>query len=224
MRLWTLCACVSVLVLPGALAAGLAPESIQAAADAILRDNPEDFRALYNRGWARYKLGKYADVGRDFRQALAKAPEPARPDTLYNLGNALFMQQDLAGAARIRREALRLVPDDAGLQYNYTVARRMLDQQKKDKQDKKDDKNKDKDKKDSDKKDGKQDDKQKPEQDKDRQDKQNQADRDKQRRTPEGQMKKEDALRLLQALDEQERRNTPREKAEIGGVRQEKDW
>lgn len=74
-------------------------------------------------GAAAWKLREPARAARHFRQALLLARTAhARDDALYNLGNALFAQQQWLAAAQAWRAVLRSRPDDAKAQANLVHA------------------------------------------------------------------------------------------------------
>ncbi len=98
--------------------------SFEAAASA----RPQDQRLRFNLADGLYKNGKYDEAAAIF-QAIGHSDSPLAGAARYNLGNALFMKQDYAGAVRAFREALELLPDDPDTRRNLELALRALEEQ-----------------------------------------------------------------------------------------------
>ncbi|HOG65724.1 MAG TPA: tetratricopeptide repeat protein [Spirochaetota bacterium] len=188
-------------------------------AQKILESDPDNLEARYNHGWASATLGKHAESERDFKAVVAKADGKMKTDSLFNLGYVLFMQKNLQGALEAWRAGLRHAPDDRDMQYNYTVVRRLLKQEEKKKDEKKDD---DTDKKSGDKKNSDSGAQQPGDQKNDEKQSSQKNPGGQQPRT--GEMTREEAVRLLKALQEQEQKANPQDKQIMGGVRRGKDW
>jgi tetratricopeptide (TPR) repeat protein len=181
-----------------------------------LGKNKNSYKGSFNLGNTYYKEGKYEDAANQFQALTHRA---ASKDTLskayHNLGNSLLRSKKYQESVDAYKNALKNNPNDDDTRYNLSYAQQMLKQKQqqqkkdnKDKKDKKDDK-KDKDKKDENKKkDEKKQDKEKPQPEKD-------------------QISKEDAKRLLQALQNDEKNLQDKmKKQKVNGVKQkiEKDW
>lgn len=180
-----------------------------------LGKNKNSYKGAFNLGDAYYKQGKYEDAANQFQRLTHSA---ASKDTLskayHNLGNSLLKSKKYEESINAYKNALKNNPNDEDTRYNLSYAQQMLKQQQqqknKDNKDKKNDK-KDKDKKDEkkkDKKDEKKQDKEKPQPQKD-------------------QISKEDANRLLDALqnDEKNLQNKLKKEPKQGvKVKIEKDW
>ncbi|MCE9539072.1 MAG: tetratricopeptide repeat protein, partial [Bacteroidetes bacterium] len=185
----------------------------------------------FNLGDAYYKQGKYEEAAEQFQLLTHRA---SSKDTLskayHNLGNALMQTKKYQEGLDAYKNALKNNPDDEDTRYNLAYAQQMLkqqqQQQKKDDKDKKDNKdkdnkdkkdnkdNKDKDKKDKDKKDDK------PNEDKDKENKEKE-------KPKENQISKEDAKRLLDALQNDEKNLQDKmKKGKTKGMKVEidKDW
>lgn len=190
-----------------------------------LNKNKDSYKSSFNLGDAYYKQGKYEEAAEQFQLLTHR---PSSKDTLakafHNLGNSLLKSKKYQEGVDAYKNALKNNPNDEDTRYNLAYAQQMLkqqqQQQKKDK-DKKDNKdNKDnKDKKDQDKKDkDKKDDKQKGDKDK----------KNKEEEKPEqNQISKEDAKRLLDALQNDEKNlqdKMKKEKSKGMKVKIEKDW
>ncbi len=188
-----------------------------------LNKNKDSYKAGFNLGDAYYKQGKYEEAAEQFQALTHRATSK---DTLskayHNLGNSLLQSKKFEESISAYKNALKNNPDDEDTRYNLAYAQKMLQQQQqqqnkddKDKKDNKDNKDKkDKDKKDEEKKDEKKDDK-------------GDKDRDKEKQQQQGQISKEDAQRLLDALQNDEKNlqdKMKKEKTKGIKVQIEKDW
>jgi tetratricopeptide (TPR) repeat protein len=199
-----------------ALSAAMDPDALLQEAEQALERDPTDYKAWCKRALAAYTRAQYADAEKDFKKALSSAPPEKQPDILYNLGNCCFMQKSLQAAAASYRSGLKLRPNDADMLYNYAVTRKLMNEEKK--QGDRDDSSKESQSGEGENKQGEKE--------------QNQNEEPKQNEQPEkqpgqqaGEMSREEALRLLRALQEQERETSPnQDKKIIGGLRHEKDW
>ncbi len=186
----------------------------------ILGKKANNQKAKFNLGDSLYKEGKYQESQIIFEYLAKNAGDKKlREKSFYNLGNSFFKQEDYKSAIGAYEEALKIDPKDKDAQFNLELAKKMLTMPKKPK-----DKEKEKDKqqkKDDEKNKKQQDNKDKnKEQDKD---KQKQQEQNEQQQTKPGQMSKEDALRILKALDDQEKHKTQKMKAGRGKA-DVKDW
>ncbi|MBK8338837.1 MAG: tetratricopeptide repeat protein [Flavobacteriales bacterium] len=194
--------------------------------------DPNDMRATFNLGDAEYKQGKFPEAQQQFEQSALRSKDPVEQARAYhNIGNAWLGQKKPEEAIKAYREALRRDPSDEDTRYNLAYAQRMLQQQQEQqKNDQKKDENKDEEKKDQEKQDQE---KQQDQQKKDEEQEQKQDQQQKQDQPKEGepqqpqQMSKQDAERILDALDRQEQKvqEKVREKQRVGvRVPTEKDW
>lgn len=197
------------------------PEAAKSYQQAV-KKNKGSYKANFNLGDAYYKQGKFEEAAQQF-QALTH--QATSKDTLskayHNLGNALLQSKKYEESINAYKNALKSNPNDEDTRYNLAYAQQMLKQQQ---QQNKDDK-KDKDKKDKDKKDKK--DKDKKEQDKkDKEDKKKQDQKKKKQQQQPDQISKEDAQRLLDALqnDEKNVQNKAKKGKQGIKVKIEKDW
>lgn len=197
-----------------------------------LNKNKDSYKSAFNLGDAYYQQGKYEEAAEQFQLLTHR---PSSKDTLskayHNLGNSLMKSKKYQEGLDAYKNALKNNPDDEDTRYNLAYAQQMLkqqqqQQQKKDDKDKKD--NKDKDNKD--KKDNK-DNKDKDKKDKDKKDDKSKEDKDKENKEKEkpkeDQISKEDAKRLLDALQNDEKNLQDRmKKGKTKGMKVdiEKDW
>ncbi|MBN8696738.1 MAG: tetratricopeptide repeat protein [Bacteroidetes bacterium] len=192
-----------------------------------LTKNKDSYKAAFNLGDAYYQQGKYEEAAGQFQALTHKATSK---DTLakayHNLGNTFLKAKKYQEAVDAYKQALKNDPKDEDTRYNLAYAQQYLkqqqNQQKKNDQNKdkeKDEKNKD-DKENKDKKDKKED---KKEDDKKKDQEKNDQKTDQQK----NQISKEDAERLLEALQNDERKLQEKKKAKkVKGsrVEVEKDW
>lgn len=195
----------------------------------------ESFEAAFNMADALYKQKKYDEALQQFSALAKQQTDKQRLGEIYhNIGNTLLSMEKTEESIEAYKESLRNRPDSEQTKYNLEFARHKQQQDNKDQnQDQNQDQNKDqqnqdqnKDQKDQnqdqkdqdqqnkdqnqdqqdqnkDQKDQKKDqqDQNKDQQNKDRQDQQDQKDRQPQ----EGKISKEDAERLLEALQNDEK-------------------
>jgi len=184
-----------------------------------LNKNKDSYKGSFNLGDAYYKQGKYEEAAQQFQSLTHKATSK---DTLskayHNLGNALLKSKKYEESVNAYKNALKNNPADEDTRYNLSYAQQMLKQQqqqkKKDKdKDKKEDKEKKDDKKEKEKKQEKKKDEKKQDQEKPQPEKNN--------------ISKEDAKRLLDALQNDEKDIQEKiKKGKTKGVKVEieKDW
>lgn len=168
------------------------------------------YRGAFNLGDAYYKQGKYKEASDQFEMLTQrKTSNDTLSKAYHNLGNSYLKQKEFDKSISAYKNALKKNMDDEETRYNLAYAQKMLKQQQeqqKQNQDKKD-QEKDKDKNEDKKKEQKKDEK------KEQQQQQN--------------ISKEDAQRLLEALnnDEKKLRDKMNEKKVKGTKTQiEKDW
>lgn len=161
----------------------------------IIASKPDNQKAKFNLGNALYREGRYQESQSRFESLTSKAVNNRlREKAFYNLGNSLFKQEDYKSAIHSYEEALKIDPKDKDAKFNLELAKKMLAMQKqKNKKQKEPLKKKDSGKKKA----------------------------EHQQKT--GQMSKEDALRLLNALEDNQRHKAQR--IETGkGKTNVKDW
>ncbi len=187
----------------------------------ILEKKANDLKARFNLGDALYKEGRYKESQSVFESMTGAAvPKDLREAAYYNLGNSFFKQEDYKSAIGAYEEALKIDPKDKDAQFNLELAKKMLTmpKQQKDKQQDKDKQNKDKQNKDQ-----QQDKKQSKDDKSENKDKHKEDQQEQQKQPKPGQMSKEDAMRLLNALNDQEKHKAKKIKAGRGGG-DVKDW
>ena len=192
--------------------------------------NPKtSMQGNFNLGDALYKQKKFEPAVQKFTEiANSSNDKGIKAKAFHNLGNSLLESNKLEESIEAYKKSLLNNPKDDQTRYNLAYAQEKLKQQ----QQNKDDKNKDK--KDKDKKDPNKDqeNKDKDKGDKDKKDQDNNKDKDKkdQQNEPKpqpDQLSKEDAERMLEALNNEEKNTQDKLKnKKAKGVKGKivKDW
>lgn len=173
--------------------------------------------ATYNLADALYKEGQFEPSITKFESLTkTKANSSQLSKYYYNLGNSYFKTQKMEDAINAYKQSLRLNPKDQDAKHNLFLAQHMQKQQQKQQQQKENQKNQDK-------KDQKnQENKQKQDQQKEQQQKEQD-----QQQGKEQQISKEDAERLLEALEQDEKeviKKVEEKKMQVRKVPAEKEW
>lgn len=193
--------------------------------DAATR-NPDSDTLAYNLGNTQYSLGQYKEAAGQYARIVEKNKPVLSGQALYNMGNSLFQigktggdQKMLEQALEAYRTSIRQNPADEDSKYNYELTSRLIRKQQQQQQQQNQD-NKDQQKKDEEKKDQQQQqqnqDQQKKQEEKKQQEqpeaeKQEQQEQQQQQQQP-GQMSKEEAERILNALMQMEKDMQEKEK------------
>jgi len=182
----------------------------------ILERKNNDLKARFNLGDSLFKEGNYKESQEVFKSLTDQSVDKnLRQGAFYNLGNAFFKQEDYKSAIGAYEESLKINPKDKDAQFNLELAKKMLAMPKQEKNKQKENQ-KDKQQKEDEKKKNEQKQKDDKSGNKDKEQKQPQQ------RNP-GQMSKEDALRILNALEDKEKHKDQKLKAGRGGA-DVKDW
>lgn len=200
-----------------------------------LDKDPNNWDAQYNLANALYKQAKFEEAARQFEAVAGMDNENKESIALayHNLGNTLLQSQKLEPAIEAYKNSLRNNPSDFDTKYNLAWAQEKLKQQQEQEQNQ--DQNKDQDKnedqeqdkeqeQDQDKKDEQQD---KQDQDQQKQDQQEQQQDQQEQQQQEQKISKEDAMRILEALQNDEKEvqeKVQKQKAKPVKVKTEKDW
>lgn len=178
-----------------------------------LEKKTDSYKGAFNLGDAYYKQGKFKEASEQFEiLANRKTSKDTLAKVFHNLGNSYLQQKEFEKSVNAYKNALKNESKDEETRYNLAFAQRMLKQQQQ--QQKQQQQNQDK-------KNNK--DKQKENQ-KDKNKKQNDKQQEKQQQQN---ISKEDAQRLLEALnnDEKNIRNKMNEKkVKVARAEIEKDW
>ncbi|WP_430814860.1 tetratricopeptide repeat protein [Carboxylicivirga sp. RSCT41] len=191
------------------------------------------FEGQFNLGDALYKQEKFNDALDQFQILAGTETDPQRLSQVYhNIGNSYFAMQKFQESVEAYKNALRNNPDDNGSRYNLIAAQKMLQQQQQDQQNQ--DQNKDQDQQEQQNKDQQQQqqdqqqdqNKDQQQQQQDQQEQDQQKNQQNQQQRPEEQMSKEDAQRLLNAIqqDENELQKKLRKAKAAQQTKTEKNW
>ena len=206
-------------------------------------DNPDNEKLHYNIGNGLHEQKKYEDAYNEYEKNLDSKNSELKSKTYYNIGNTHYRMGKLQEAVEDYKKCLEINPDDEDAKYNIEFIEKKLkeqpkkeDEQKKESQQKE---NKDQEQQKQNESSGerkeqdkeqKQSESQKSEKDDQKQEKEDQAQQEKeQQKLPEekeDEMSKEDAVRLLDAFNDDEKdlqkelRNQPGE----GRYKVDKDW
>lgn len=180
-----------------------------------LEKETESIDAAFNLGDALFKQEKYDEAARQFQQLASKVEDKEKLGHIYhNLGNSLLSSQKLEESIEAYKEALRNNPTDMETKYNLAYAQSKLQEQQQQQQQNQDqqDQNQDQDQQNQD------------QQNQDQQEQQQQQDQQQQQ---ENQISKEDAQRILEALQQDEQEvieKMKKQKAKMQRFVIEKDW
>ena len=196
-----------------------------------LENQNNSLQATFNLGDALYRQKKFEEAGKEFSSAsLKNTSKEVQAQAYHNLGNSLLQAGKLDECIDAYKNALRRNPQDMETKYNLAYAQNLKKKQEEQKKQNKDqnkdqkkDKNKDQQKQNQQKQDQQKQDQQK--QDQQKQDQQKQDQQKQQQQT--GKISKEDAKRLLAALNNDEKatqKKVKKAKALANRVRTLKDW
>lgn len=209
----------------------------------------ESFIADYNTGAALYQQEKYEETVKQYESLAQSGTDPEKLARVWhNMGNSLLEGQQYQASIEAYKNSLRLNPDDMDTKYNLAYARKKLkeqqqqnqdqnnqDQQQKDQQ-QQDQQQQDQQQQDQQPQDQQQQDQQAQDQNQQQQDQQQKQDQqaqqsdeeqgDQQQARPQ-EISKEDAERMLSAIQQKEKdvkEKVDKEKAAVAKVKTEKDW
>jgi len=199
-----------------------------------LEKSKESVAGNFNLGDAFYKQKKMDEAAQKFTEIAGNTENKSvKAQAYHNLGNALLESKKLEESIEAYKKSLINNPKDDETRYNLAYAQEKLKQQQ---QQDKDNKDKDKDKKDKNKNDKDNKD-QKKDQDKDKDNKENQdkkdQNKDQDKKDDQGQqpqpdkLSKEDAERMLEALNNEEKQTQDKlknKKAKGAKGKIVKDW
>lgn len=174
-----------------------------------LKDN--SFISNYNLGNAYYQQGKYDEAKQQFETAASQKSLTSEQvsKTYHNLGNTLLQNKKYEESVNAYKQALKANPADNDTRYNLAYAQAMLQQQQQ--QQKKDGKDNKDNKDNKDKGDKNKQEQNKQKDDKNKQDQKNQEQKEEQGKEDQQQVRKdkiskEDAEKILQALNNDEKK------------------
>jgi Ca-activated chloride channel family protein len=185
---------------------------------------PEISALSFNAGDALFRKGEFANALREFAKASGAPDSLLSSNAYYNAGNSLVAAGDLQAAVEAYKTALRRNPADPDTKYNLELALRALEQQQQQQKQNQDQKGDNKDQQNQNKQDQSQQNKdQSGKDEKDKQDQKDQQGQKDEKESSQGQtgdeskqqaqqatgqqepgMSKEDAARLLDAIQQSE--------------------
>ncbi len=187
-----------------------------------LDKNKQSADAVFNAGDALYKQKKYEDAGKQFMENINMNEDRKKKSAgLYNLGNSFLKANKLKESIDAYKNSLKLDPQNLEAKYNLAYAQDLLQQQQQQQQQQKQDQQQQK----QDKNDQNQD--QNKEKEQDQSDNKEQQDQQQQPRQDNQAISKEDAERILNALDNDEKNVQEKvklAKAAKDRVRSAKNW
>nr|MBD3622471.1 tetratricopeptide repeat protein [Sunxiuqinia sp.] len=199
-----------------------------------LEKRPDDLKWNFNLGDALYKQMKFDQAISKFEEIAEKTDDKIEKSRAYhNLGNSMMMQDKLDESIEAYKKALRNNPDDLESKYNLVYAMNLKKQQEEQQQNQ--DQNQDQNKDQEQNQDQNQDqqdqnkDQGQDQKDKDQQKQEQNQDQQQQKQQPQEQkISKENAERLLQALQNDEEKIQEKvKKAQAAKAQQrqtDKDW
>jgi tetratricopeptide (TPR) repeat protein len=101
-----------------------------------LQEDPTSFEAKFNTANGQFRkelIDKSEQTLRKLAQDSTRT-DIERSEVVYNLGNALFVQQRLEEALECYRNAMRLNPEDKDAKFNYALTKELLKQQQQNQQ------------------------------------------------------------------------------------------
>jgi len=185
--------------------------------------NQESFEAEFNTGAALYGQEKYEETVKQYEPLVSRAEDPASvAHVWHNIGNSLLEARQYAQSIEAYKNSLRLNPDDMDTKYNLAYAKKKLQDQQQQNQDQQQQKNRDQQNQDQ----------QQQQQSQDQQQQQHNQDQQQQQQNRDQQpqplqISREDAERMLDAIQQQEKdvkEKVDMKKAAVAKVRTEKDW
>lgn len=185
-------------------------------------DKEYNTKAQFNLGDALYEQKNYEDAAKTFSDLTQrKTGTELEADSYYNLGNTLMAQEKYAEAFDAYKNSLKINPDDEDARYNLEYARWKLIQQQQQQQQQNQDQQQDQEKKEEQQQ-------QQQQQQQEQQQEQNQEEQQQQQQQQQQELSKEDAERMLKALENQEKETmedmNEKKASQMQKRKVEKDW
>jgi tetratricopeptide (TPR) repeat protein len=181
---------------------------------ALAKDS-NNVKGKFNMADAIYKQGNYEEALKTYQSLMEDNLDKDTKASIYhNIGNSLLQSKKYDQCIEAYKNALRNNPDDQDTKYNLSYAEKMLKKQQQQQQQQQNKDNKDKDKKDQ---------KQDQKQDQNKKD----QDKDKQQQQQKDQISKEDAKRMLDALNNKDKNlqdKLKEQKVVPSKAKTDKDW
>lgn len=198
-----------------------------------LEDNPASYKADYNLGNALYKQKQYDAAAAKYAGLAEKEDDRQKLGRYYyNLGNALFEKKSYQESIDAYKNALRNIPGDMDAKHNLQMALTMLNEQQQQQQQSKNDQQQNKDQQKQ--QEGGENQQNQDQQKQDQQEKNKQQDQkgqesqdNSQPQQVKGQISPQDAERILQALENEEKdvmKRVQEKKEREQKVQSDKNW
>jgi Ca-activated chloride channel family protein len=157
---------------------------------------PKEPVIYYDQGAAQYKMGDFNESANQYMRALSGGDKGLKAKALYNLGNSAYKNQKTEEALDYYKKSLSLDPNDRDAKYNIEYLMKLKAQQK-----------------------------QNQKQNKDKNEKKDSKDKKEQQNKQEKKMSKEDAKRILEVFNEQNKNSNEKRKMAVPKIPQvEEDW
>jgi len=161
-----------------------------------LVQEPDNPKIHYNIGRALYRMERYDESIGEFQLGFLEKEKYFQSDVFYNIGNNQFRKGQLDAAIEAYKMSLLVNPDDIEAKQNLEFCMRIKDQMQ-----------------------------QQPQSDSTQQQQQPEQQEQQQQRQPrEGEISKEEAERVLQAIGSEEKENLEKSRAREKEERADKDW
>lgn len=169
-------------------------EAIQKYQEALVQE-PDNTKIHSNLARALYKTGKFKEAEAEYQVGMLARDRALQARALYNIGNCKFKQGDLDAAIDSYSASLLLGPKDLDAKQNLEFCQKLKEQMKN-----------------------------QPQNDSTKQDQQQQPNQQPQPRPKPGEISKEDADRVLQAIQKQEKETRKQNQEKPEKEKVEKDW
>lgn len=180
--------------------------------------NQESYEAEFNTGTALYGQEKYEETVKQYETLLSRTDDEEKTAKIWhNIGNSLLEARQYGPSIEAYKQSLRKDPTDDDTRYNLAYAKQKLQEQNQDKgEDQSQDKGQNQNEQDREKNEDRQQDTQ-----------EDQQDEQQEPQSSPREISKEDAERMLKAIQQQEKdvkEKVDKKKAAAAKVKTEKDW
>ena len=185
---------------------------------------PESAIVPFNIGAAEYKKNKYEEALKETEAALKSDAAGVQAKAYYNMGNALFRLGKLPESIMAYKKSLEIDPDDEDAKYNLEFVRKKIkDEAQKEQQNPQQQQQQ---QQDQNQENQEQQDQQQQEQEQQQQEQQQEQQQQQQQgQEREDEMSREDAARILEALNQNEKNQKDQRKVKSrGSITVVKDW
>lgn len=200
-----------------------------------IEKEPGNFTSTFNLGDAYFKQERYDEAISTFKEVMNQTDDKnLQAKIWYNIGNSLLKSQKIKESIEAYKSSLKLNPNDTEAKYNLSYALKMLNDENQQNQNNKNDKNENKENEqnknenqNNQNKENQQNQNEQNQNNESQNDKQNQEQQQnqKQQQQREGQISKEDAERILNALRDNEKKVQEKLRKQTGTPKKtEKDW